>query len=94
MLEEVEAPDLSGESKGEVSKSRLSRYEAVYRGIWEDEAPPGYLESVAASMNLVEFEAHEKAKPAFAYSPLFKEQEQALEAGSGASLERLKHGSN
>lgn len=58
------------------SDDRVKRFQSVYKSIWRDEAPEGYLESAAGSMNLVEFEAHERAKPAFNLSPLAKEEEQ------------------
>lgn len=61
-----------------VSDERLKRYATLYRMWWRDDPPPGYLESVASSMNLIEFEAHERAKPAFAYSPFAKEQEAGM----------------
>lgn len=48
---------------------------SVYMGLWGVAPPPGYVKRIAAShMNLFEFEAHERAKPAFDRSIRYQEE--------------------
>ena len=52
---------------------------SVYVSLWGTPPPPGYLERfVRSGMNLWEFEAHERAKPAFRRSPRFVEEQAQL----------------
>ena len=65
----------TGTSKGGgANASYLNALEQVYIGLWGLPAPPGYIEKIGAShMNMFEFEAHERAKPAFKMSPKYAE---------------------
>lgn len=47
----------------------------TYLSLWGLAPPPGYVERIAASgMNIFEFEAHERAKPAFDRSMRYQEE--------------------
>jgi len=53
----------------------------VYMENWGTAPPPGYVDRIAASgMNVYEFNAHERAKPAFQSSPVFHMERLSLEA--------------
>lgn len=55
--------------------------ESVYKALWGISPPPGYIDRIAAShMNIFEFEAHERAKPAFHLSPRYQEDQAGVMA--------------
>lgn len=52
---------------------------AIYLGLWGTPPPPGYIERMASSgMNVFEFEAHERSKPSFKFSPRYQEERIAI----------------
>lgn len=71
------------------SKRRLAAFEAVYRGIWRDEPPPGEVEAGAAQMNLTEWAAYQRSKPAYPYSVEYKERAQMLERSLPGAMRRM-----
>jgi len=65
----------------DVESERVQRFETVYVGLWHDDPPPGYCEAAARTMNIFEFEANERAKPAFQSSPRYAEEADVAHAG-------------
>jgi hypothetical protein len=66
----------SGSGVSEETTAQMSEREykdelvSSYRKIWGTPAPPGYIDkAMAAGMNIYEFIANEKNKPAYAHSP-------------------------
>lgn len=58
-------------AKGQYVQSLIQ----TYMSLWGINPPPGYVEKIAASqMNVFEFEAHERAKPAFSRSIRYQEE--------------------
>ena len=48
---------------------------STYQSLWGVEPPSGYIErAITGHMNVFEFEAHERAKPAFRSSPRYREE--------------------
>lgn len=53
----------------------LQQLAAVWLRLWGEKPQKGYIErAAAAGMSLSEFEAHERAKPAFKFSPTYQEE--------------------
>lgn len=66
----------SGPTNQGYDNQLLSQYQSIYEGLWGLPASVGYLQHAARSgMNLYEFEANERAKPAFKFSPRYQEEE-------------------
>jgi len=65
----------SGPSKSAGQASYEAHLLSTYMGLWGVAPPPGYLRGIAAKgMNIFEFEANERAKPAFRFSPRYNEE--------------------
>lgn len=64
-VEVAEPPDLAAK--------QAAQRRALYKWLWMDDPPVGEIEA-SANMNIYEFEAHQRAKPAFKLSPRFKEE--------------------
>lgn len=60
---------------------RERRFYDMYIGLWADDPPPGLVKAAASQMNLIEFEANERAKPAFQFSPRFAEEDDMIVTG-------------
>lgn len=69
----------SGGGGYSTTQSGVAQYKqylvAKYIQLWGVDPPPGYIDRAAAAhMNIFEFEAHERAKPAFKSSQTYQEE--------------------
>jgi len=59
----------------------LSELTGTYMKTWGVPPPPGYVEKIGHSgMNVMEFDAHERAKPAWEHSPQYQTERLSLES--------------